>query len=134
MASAVAFLHHEDGVWGISFPDYPGCISTGATVDEALLRGGQALALHIGGLSENGLDIPAPRSAEDILADPRFDEDRRDAVVAAVPIDLPGRAVRINITMDESLLSAVDRAARATGSSRSGFLAEAARVRLGTVR
>jgi hypothetical protein len=45
-----------------------------------------------------------------------------------VPVDLPGRSVRKNITMDEGLLGKIDRAARASGSTRSGFLAEAARA------
>ena len=44
---------------------------------------------------------------------------------------LPKRAVRINISMDESLISAIDRAASAFGESRSHFLAEAAKLRLG---
>lgn len=45
--------------------------------------------------------------------------------------ELPKRAVRINISMDESLISAIDRAASAFGESRSHFLAEAAKLRLG---
>ena len=45
-----------------------------------------------------------------------------------VPVDLPGRSVRKTITMDEGLLGKIDRAARASGSTRSGFLAEAARA------
>jgi metal-responsive CopG/Arc/MetJ family transcriptional regulator len=47
-----------------------------------------------------------------------------------VPVDLPGRAVRANITVDEALLRKIDQAAQASGSTRSGFLAEAARARL----
>ena len=45
--------------------------------------------------------------------------------------ELPKRAVRTNISMDESLISAIDRAASAFGESRSHFLAEAAKLRLG---
>jgi predicted RNase H-like HicB family nuclease len=41
-------------------PDLPGCIATGATVDEteSLLR--EAIDLHIEGLREDGLPIPEP--------------------------------------------------------------------------
>jgi hypothetical protein len=62
--------------------------------------------------------------------DPLFEGDSTGAVVAIVTLDLPGRAVRVNISLDETLLDQIDRAARARGESRSGFLASAARSRL----
>jgi predicted RNase H-like HicB family nuclease len=43
-------------------PDLPGCIATGATVQETeqLLR--EAIELHLTGLREDGLPIPEPSS------------------------------------------------------------------------
>jgi metal-responsive CopG/Arc/MetJ family transcriptional regulator len=38
--------------------------------------------------------------------------------------------MRINISMDERLLSAIDREAEARGETRSAFLANAARARM----
>lgn len=131
MTHVIALIHEEAGSFGISFPDFPGCISTADTLDEVVQRGAQALALHIEGMIEDGETIPQPRSLAVLKADPDFTEDFADAIVAAVPIELPGKAVRVNITMDEHLLQAVDRAAAATGATRSGYLAEAARVKLG---
>jgi predicted RNase H-like HicB family nuclease len=48
-------------------PDLPGCVATGATVEEVeqLLR--EAIALHIEGLRENGLPVPAPSSVVDYV-------------------------------------------------------------------
>ena len=48
-------------------PDLPGCVATGATVEEAeeLLR--QAIEVHIAGLREDGLPVPAPSSVVDYL-------------------------------------------------------------------
>ncbi len=48
-------------------PDLPGCIATGATVEEAeeLLR--EAIEVHIAGLREDGLPVPAPSSVVDYL-------------------------------------------------------------------
>jgi predicted RNase H-like HicB family nuclease len=48
-------------------PDLPGCVATGATVAEAeeLLR--EAIALHVAGLREDGLPVPAPSSVVDYL-------------------------------------------------------------------
>ena len=43
-------------------PDLPGCVATGATVEETerLLR--DAISLHLDGLQEDGLPIPEPSS------------------------------------------------------------------------
>ena len=42
------------------FPDLPGCIATGATLDELKRRMQEALELHIRGMREDGLPIPEP--------------------------------------------------------------------------
>jgi predicted RNase H-like HicB family nuclease len=43
-------------------PDLPGCVATGATVEEVeeLLR--KAIEVHIAGLREDDLPVPAPSS------------------------------------------------------------------------
>lgn len=48
-------------------PDLPGCVATGVTVEEAerLLR--EAIELHVAGLREDGLPVPAPSSVVDYL-------------------------------------------------------------------
>lgn len=43
-------------------PDLPGCVATGATVDEARAEIAAAIRFHIDGLSEDGLPIPAPQT------------------------------------------------------------------------
>lgn len=47
-----------------------------------------------------------------------------------VRAEVPGRSVRVNITLPEELLSAVDRYATRTGYTRSGLLAQAVRERM----
>lgn len=130
MPLAYALIHEEDGVFGISFPDFPGCVSTGRTEEEALRKGTEALAFHVAGMVEDGDPLPLVRNLVELRADRTFNEDAEGAVLALVPFESPGRAVRLNISMDESLLEAVDRAASAAGQSRSAFLAEAVRQRL----
>ncbi len=130
--SLVALIHGEPGSYGISFPDIPGCVSAGASLDEALANGAEALAFHLEGMVEDGEAIPIPRSLDSIKADPEFTfEFSEPHVVAVVPFDPPTRSVRINVTMEERLVEAIDRAARREGATRSGFLATAARQRLG---
>ena len=44
--------------------------------------------------------------------------------------EIPARAVRLNISLDDSLLLKIDRAARARSMTRSGFIAQATRKAL----
>jgi predicted RNase H-like HicB family nuclease len=43
-------------------PDLPGCIATGATLEETETQIREAIEFHIEGLREDGLDIPVPSS------------------------------------------------------------------------
>lgn len=130
MSHAIAVIHEEKGVYGISFPDFPGCVSTGRSIDEAMLKGEQALALHVAGMIEDGEALPELRSVAQLRADPEFRDDFKKATIAAVSIELPRRVARINISIDEGVLERIDRAAEAAGQSRSAFLVEAAKRRI----
>jgi predicted RNase H-like HicB family nuclease len=130
MVAVVALVHGSPGVYGISFPDFPGCIAGGATVDEALRRGRDALDFHVESMIEVGEPLPRVRDIAEIRAAPDYAEDFADALVAVVDADLPAKAVRVNISIDERLLDRIDRAAEASGETRSGFIAAAARERL----
>lgn len=128
----VALIHGEEGGYGISFPDVPGCISAGDTIDETLANGAEALAFHLEGVLEDGDPMPTPRSVEAIKADPEFGfEFGEPHVIVLMPYAPPSRTVRINVTMDERLVDAIDKAARSQGGTRSGFLSQLARERLG---
>ena len=48
-------------------PDLPGCIATGATVEETERRLREAIELHVAGLREDGLPVPEPSSVVDYL-------------------------------------------------------------------
>ena len=43
-------------------PDLPGCVATGATLEEAEREIREAIAFHIDGLREDGLPVPLPTS------------------------------------------------------------------------
>ncbi len=130
MTQVYALIHEENCKFGISFPDFPGCVSGGASVEEALARGRDALAFHVAGMVEDDEALPHPRTLAELRRDPLFVAEGEGATLALVPIDLPGKSVRVNISLDETLLDQIDRAARARGETRSGFLASAARRRL----
>jgi len=130
MVAVIALIHGKPGAYGISFPDFPGCVSGGASVDEALRRGRDALDFHVESMMEVGEPLPKIRYIAEIRADPEYAEDFADAMVAVVDAEVPAKAVRVNISIDERLLDRIDRAAQATGETRSGFIAAAARERL----
>jgi predicted RNase H-like HicB family nuclease len=44
--------------YGAYVPDLPGCIATGATIDEAESNIREAIEMHINGMLEDGLPIP----------------------------------------------------------------------------
>lgn len=43
-------------------PDLPGCIATGATIEEAEKSIREAIAFHLDGMREDGTPIPPPTS------------------------------------------------------------------------
>lgn len=125
----IAFIHKEpDSVYGVSFPDLPGCISAGDTIDEAVQNAVEALAGHVRMLESDGDPVPAPRDFDAIMSDPDLEEDRQSAMTTIVPLVRDrGSTARINVSFDLGLLEAIDAAAKARRQTRSAFLASAAR-------
>jgi predicted RNase H-like HicB family nuclease len=113
--------------YGVDFPDFPGCVTAGSTVEEAVSMASEALLFHIEGMIEDGLEIPDPSPLEGILAD----RHNRKAVPLLVPVDLPGKPVRVNVMVPDRDLRAIDRYAKRHGMTRSGFLVSAARRAMG---
>ena len=108
-----------DSDFGVDFPDFPGCISAGTTLDEARRMAQEALELHVGGMIEDGEALPVGSSLETIMADP----ENADAVAFVVTVsEAADRTVRVNITLPERLLRRIDERAK----NRSAFLARAA--------
>lgn len=130
MPFAHAVLHEENGAFGISFPDFPGCITGADSEEEAIRKADEVLTFHVGGMLEDGEMLPVRRSLRELLADPETREALSDGVLFLARYELPRKSVRINISMDETLIEAIDRAAAHANQSRSGFLADAACQRI----
>jgi predicted RNase H-like HicB family nuclease len=104
--------------FGVIFPDLPGCTSAGRTVQEAARNAEEALSGHLVAMADYGDPIPEPGELDTLKADPEIEEAARILVRA----ERPGRKVRINVMLDEGLVSAID----AVAENRSKFLSEAA--------
>ena len=124
MHQYIALIHKDaDSDYGVSFPDLPGCFTAGQDLDEARAMAKEALDLHIEGMIEEGLPIPAPSSLQGVMAE----RENRDAVALLVSGPrVKSRVVRVNVTLPEALLAQID----AVVDNRSAFLAEAARKAL----
>lgn len=78
---------HAIGVW---FPDLPGCVSAGDSIDQALLNAPEALELYAESRIAEGKSLPTPRTLTELKSDPGIAEDIRNYMVALV--ELPTHA------------------------------------------
>jgi len=125
MANYIAVVHKDrKSDFGVSFPDFPGCITAGSTIDEAKDMAHDALSLHIRGMIEDGENMPAPSKLDDIMDDPDYSDSIAILVVSVA--DTRPRSVRVNITLPEDMLRKIDNAAKKRGMSRSSYLVHAA--------
>jgi predicted RNase H-like HicB family nuclease len=94
----IAYLHKDrKSDFGVSFPDFPGCVTAGKTLEEARRMAAEALVVHIAGMAEDGETIPEPSTVDDVADDPAT----KGAVAFLVSVDLE-KTVRVNITARES--------------------------------
>ena len=65
MKSYIAVLHKDkNSDFGVSFPDFPGCITAGSTLEEAKEMAREVLPFHVSGLLADGDEIPEPMSLD----------------------------------------------------------------------
>jgi predicted RNase H-like HicB family nuclease len=89
----VSLIHKDaDSDYGVSFPDLPGCVTAGRTINEALSMAKEALTLHIENMLEHGEEIPVATPADKI--------DRGDALLmAAIDVTDTLKVARVNVTV-----------------------------------
>lgn len=58
----VMIIEEGERNYSAYLPDLPGCIATGKTTEKVRQRMIEAVALHLRGMREDGLSIPAPTS------------------------------------------------------------------------
>jgi predicted RNase H-like HicB family nuclease len=125
----IALLRKEpDSDYGVDFPDFPGCITAGSTIEEARAMAEEALAFHIEGMREDGDAIPEPSPIDTVMADPH------NAGAIAFLVNVPdsfNKVVHVDITMPNEDLRAIDDYAHSHGLTRSGLLVKAARQFIG---
>ena len=111
----------ESGGYGVVFPDFPGCVSAGETVQAALTNAGEALAFHIEGVLEDSETVPEPSEIDAPLPEWLGPLEGTRVLVA---VEEPGGHVRVNVSLPTALVERIDRVAGVRQRSR--FLADAA--------
>lgn len=108
--------------FGVVFPDCPGCISAGDTLDEAFANAKEAVEGWLECVIDDGDDIPEPLPLSEHMKDPEY----AGWIFGVVEVDLASlsdKAERVNITLPARILRRLDNLAKNSGDSRSGFIA-----------
>jgi predicted RNase H-like HicB family nuclease len=118
-----AYIHAGDAkhAHGIEFPDFPGCYSAADDWADIPANAQEAAKAHFA----DGGPVPSPSALEQWLHHP----DYQGGAWMLIDIDVSkinAKAVRLNISLPENLVTKIDEAARARKLSRSAFLALAA--------
>jgi predicted RNase H-like HicB family nuclease len=70
--------------FGVSFPDFPGCVTASKTLEEAKAMAAEALRGHVAAMRAAGLPIPDPSTLGAIMQH----EDYPDSL-ALLPVEAP---------------------------------------------
>jgi len=107
----------EGGVFGVWFPDFPGCVAAGRGQDEAMSKAQDALAGAVQHLAERDLALPEPTAFDAIVIPPGCSV----VTFVALGVTLPDPSERVNVYLPKSLIARIDRTAAAAGMSRSSL-------------
>ena len=128
MADYIAVLHEGKENIGVQFFDFPGCITVGKDLEDARKQAQETLQFHIEGMKEDGDPIPEPSSLDLVKANPDYAD--ADAFFVVTIPEQKTKSKRINITLPESDLKAIDEYSKRHDLSRSKFLLRAAKKAL----
>lgn len=111
-----ALIDGEEGAYGVTFPDLPGIVAMGKTVDEALVNAEEALRDHAIEAEKDGEEILQPSALE------RVEVPSGNALVSVPLIRVTGRNVRAHMTLDEGVAAFIDGEARRRRMTRKTYV------------
>jgi predicted RNase H-like HicB family nuclease len=128
MVHYVGILDGSGDVWGVRFPDVPGCVGGGASPEEAIADATTALRDVTAYKRSRQFELPKASTVSEVLSSGEIGPGE---TVVLIPLVLDaGQTVRANLTFDAGLLAAIDDEASRRGLTRSAFLASAAREKI----
>ena len=114
-----AFIEGGGVDYGVAFPDLPGCVAMGCTLDEALGNAQDALQDWMNSMEEHGNPIPLPSALEDV-------EVPKDCALMSILVvrEAPDQpSVRLNLVLDADVANTIASQARSRGMSRKNYIA-----------
>jgi len=129
------FFPVKEGGYGIIFPDFPEIATQGDDFADCMCMSADALKTVVEDMVEKRESLPEPctyetalAAAKEIMKDEGTDHTRQPLLqlVAAPAID--DTPVRITISLTKGQLENIDRAAKSSGLTRSGYLVRAAQA------
>ena len=116
MARYPALIDGEKGAYGVTFPDLPGIVAMGASVDEVLVNAEEALRDHVIEAEKAGDAVTPPTPMERVTTP-------AGCTLVSVPfIPVSGRRVRASLTLDEGVAAFIDGEARRRNMTRTAFV------------
>lgn len=124
------YVHPGDAkrAHGVTFPDFPGCFAAADDWADLPAAIQDAVQAHFHG--EGAQAVPEPTALQVLAADRQY----KGGMWLLADVDLSRidtTPVRLNISLPANLVEQIDAYARSQGSTRSGFLAQAARQAMG---
>lgn len=99
----------EEGGYCVTFPDLPGIVTEGDTIEESLLMAKEALELHLYGMEIDGDDIPSPSDPSGIVSPTGGFVSLIDAVMPIFREKMANKSVNATVTMPRWLKALADR-------------------------
>jgi predicted RNase H-like HicB family nuclease len=130
-----AFVPEKEGNFSVYFPDVPGAVTGGDTLEECADFGADILEDILQELAAEKKSIPAPSPLEEV-------KKKVAAMRAESSLDLPDDTlfqlfpapsldmvpVKITVSLPKAILEEADKKAKQYGFTRSGLLAQAVQV------
>lgn len=120
----VAVFEEEKRGVSVAFPDFPGCVTCGDTLDEAVDHAHEALAMFVEDMIARGEGLPAPSTKKQLLALPEYKGKK------AINVTVNGDGTdfeEFEVTMHFHLLERIEKYSQRYGVSPADFLAVSAR-------
>lgn len=119
-----ALIDGTKGAYGVVFPDLPGCLAMGETIDEAIHDAQEALAQWMDAADERGITIAEPSALEDV-------EVPEGSALTSILLVRAARnrpAVRVNLYLDAGVADAINSETNRRGITRKDYIEEVVRM------
>ena len=111
-----ALIDGAAGAYGVTFPDLPGIVAMGKTLDDALVNAEEALRDYAIEAEKHDEEVATPTAIENVGAPPG------SALVSVPLIRLSGRSVRANLSLDEGVAAFIDSEAARRKMTRTAYV------------